>query len=184
MKRIASVPFVRNLLEYTRGEDDPDYVKLTSLLHWKAETPTLTQADLDAAFSSLFGSSGAWSDPDELVVDAITAAAEECVVADTSINFENKILLSIAIRLLAEKFMVARINDSNFVSQITSNQTGKLFGRFRSDFSTEESAIRTLENVVLMTPEQIHVNSFMFEPILDMSDDHLRKLFGAVKQLR
>ena len=89
-----------------------------------------------------------------------------------------------AIRLLAEKFMVARINDQTFVDGITSNQTGRLFGRFKKDFATETGAIRTLENVVLMTPEQIHVNSFMYEPILDMSDDHLRKLLGNVKKLK
>lgn len=29
----ASVPFVRNLVEYTKGKGDPDYLKLTSLLH-------------------------------------------------------------------------------------------------------------------------------------------------------
>ena len=34
-----------------------------------------------------------------------------------------------------------------------------------------------------MTPENIHVNSFMYEPIVDMSDDHLRKLYGKVLEL-
>ena len=34
-KRIASIPFLRNLIEYTRGENDPHFLKLTSLLHWK-----------------------------------------------------------------------------------------------------------------------------------------------------
>jgi hypothetical protein len=183
MKRIASIPFMRNLIEYTRGDADPGYLKLTSLLHWKGESATLTQADLDIAFSNLFGIGGAWGAPDELVVDAILVSAEDCVSADASINFENKILLSMAIRLIAEKFMVARINDSDFVNQLDSNQTGKLFGRFKKDFPDETDARRTLENVVLMTPEHIHVNSFMYEPILDMSDDHLRRLLGAVKEL-
>jgi hypothetical protein len=34
-----------------------------------------------------------------------------------------------------------------------------------------------------MTPEHIHVNSFMYEPILDMADDHLRRLYQDVKDL-
>lgn len=183
MKRIASLPFMRNLLEYTQGESDPDFVMLTSLLHWKPETAILTQSSLDGAFTRLFGTGGNWPDQSELVVDAILNAADDCVGADSSINFENKILLSMAIRLIAEKFMVTRINDEDFVSTITKNQTGKLFGRFKKDFSSESRAIRTLESVVLMTPEHIHVNSFMYEPILDMSDDHLRKLLGDVKGL-
>ena len=34
-----------------------------------------------------------------------------------------------------------------------------------------------------MTPENIHLNSFMYEPILDMSDSHLRKLYSKLKEL-
>jgi hypothetical protein len=33
-----------------------------------------------------------------------------------------------------------------------------------------------------MTPENIHINSFMYEPILDMGDDELRKLYKTVKE--
>jgi len=45
------------------------------------------------------------------------------------------------------------------------------------------AAINVLQRVVLMTPENIHLNSFMYEPILDMSDEHLRKLYGEVNAL-
>jgi hypothetical protein len=34
-----------------------------------------------------------------------------------------------------------------------------------------------------MTPENIHVNSFMYEPIIDMSDVALRELYSQVKGL-
>ena len=30
----------------------------------------------------------------------------------------------------------------------------------------------------------VHVNSFMYEPIVDMSDEHLKKLYRDVKQLK
>ncbi len=43
--------------------------------------------------------------------------------------------------------------------------------------------LKCLDRVALMTPENIHVNSFMYEPIVDMSDDHLKKLYGDVKKL-
>jgi hypothetical protein len=35
-----------------------------------------------------------------------------------------------------------------------------------------------------MTPESIHLNSFMYEPILDMSDGHLRNLLKQVRGLK
>ena len=34
-----------------------------------------------------------------------------------------------------------------------------------------------------MTPENIHLNSFMYEPILDMSNHHLKELFKKVNGL-
>jgi hypothetical protein len=48
----------------------------------------------------------------------------------------------------------------------------------------ETDNIQVLQRVVLMTPENIHLNSFMYEPILDMSDEHLRKLYTAVLALK
>jgi hypothetical protein len=34
-----------------------------------------------------------------------------------------------------------------------------------------------------MTPENIHLNSFMYEPILDLSDAHLKDLYRDVLAL-
>ena len=46
-----------------------------------------------------------------------------------------------------------------------------------------DAAINALEMVLLMTPENIHLNAFIHEPILDMSDDHLKKLYKDVAAL-
>jgi glycine cleavage system regulatory protein len=78
--------------------------------------------------------------------------------------------------------MVKKINDATFVSSIDSNQTPKLLERFTQLFK-DEVAIKTIQRVILMTPENIHVNSFMYEPILDMSDEHLRILYEDVLAL-
>ena len=179
-KRIASIPFIRNLIEYTKGEKDPDFIKLTSLLHWKDDSSTITQGDLDIIYNSMFGSNGTSADGKKPVIDDIHNEASECLKAGEGINFENKIVLSIAVRIAAEKFMVKKINDAKFVSGIDSNQTPKLLAKFKDMFSAEVSAIETIQRVVLMTPENIHLNSFMYEPILDMSDEHLRKLYEDV----
>lgn len=183
MKRVASIPFMRNLLEYTRGDDDPEYLLLTSLLHWKSDSEQLTQAELDKVFASIFGGNAAWADGSQVVTKLIFDEADQCVSAATSINFENKIVLSIAIRLLAEKYMIEAIADSGFTDAIEANQTPVLFTEFRRRFPQADEARKILDSVVLMTPEHIHVNSFMYEPILDMADDHLRRLYQSVKDL-
>jgi hypothetical protein len=40
-----------------------------------------------------------------------------------------------------------------------------------------------IDSVLLMTPENIHLNAFMYEPIVDMADDHLKKLYKDVTAL-
>ncbi|MEW5014549.1 hypothetical protein NAI87_12150 [Clavibacter michiganensis subsp. michiganensis] len=182
-KRSAAIPFVRNLLEYTRGEDDPGYLKLTSLLHWKTETATVTQADIDRIFNDLFSTTNCWPKPDESVTEMIGNEARKCVADAVTMDLANKITLSIAIRVAAEKYMVEKIADQEFVNALRANQTGHLFARYRKDFPDDRDAIRTVDEVVLMTPEHIHVNSFMYEPILDMTDEHLVRLLKDVSAL-
>ena len=65
----------------------------------------------------------------------------------------------------------------------TAHQTQELLARFKGQFASETKAIEVLDRVQLMTPENIHLNSFMYEPIVDMSGDHLRKLYGDVLAL-
>ena len=182
-KRVASIPFIRNLVEYTRGEDDNRYKQLTSLLHWRGDSDGILQSDLDAIFNETFGTSGKCADSNVPVVDVIAREALECLAASSGVNFEHKIVLSIAIRLAAERFMCARIFDSAFVAQLAKDQSSKLFKRYEKEFPND-GAIETLQRVLLMTPANIHLNSFMYEPILDMSDEHLRKLYGEVLSLR
>lgn len=183
-KRIASIPFIRNIIEYTKGDTDPEFIKLTSLLHWKGDTASITQDELDTIYTSVFGTNGASANGKSPVIDIIHHEATECLKAEDGINFENKIVLSIAIRIATEKFMVQRIDDATFLSSIDSNQTFKLLKKFKELFSDEICAIKTIQQVILMTPENIHMNSFMYEPILDMSDEHLRKLYEDVLSLK
>ena len=170
-KMIASIPFMRTLIEFTRGDQDQSVFKLTSLLHWKSDSAGITEAELVGVYNSLFGGSGSSEDGTKPVVELIHQHAKAYLTATAGINFEHKIVLSIAIRLQAEKYMVDKINDPAFAASIKSNQTPKLLAEFKKRHSADDATIRTIERVILMTPENIHLNSFMYEPILDMSDE-------------
>ncbi|MGA3262692.1 MAG: hypothetical protein ABSC47_01450 [Terracidiphilus sp.] len=176
-KRIASIPFLRNLVEFTKGEGDPNFAKLTSLLHCKADSASITNADLDAIFNDICGSTEASADGKKAVVDTIKQVGAACLKSNSD-TFESKIVLAIAIRLAAESFMIAKINDPAFVAGLVAHQTQELFVKFKTQFPTESKAIEVLDRVQIMTPENIHLNSFMYEPIVDMSGDHLRKLYA------
>lgn len=182
-KFIASIPFIRNIIEYTNGDKDPNYLKLTSVLHWKSDTLSILCSDLESIFTSTISNI---IFPTNLsatskVVDILFQEADKCLTSPEGINLENKIVLSIATRLKAEKFMWSKVMDK---TEIPCSQTGKLFERFKNEFlGLNEDAIEKLDEVCLMTPENIHINSFMYEPILDMSDFHLRDLYTRIKLL-
>lgn len=179
LKRIASIPFMRNLVEFTKGEDDPYFESLTSLLHIRSDSDGITENDLYDIYNNLFGTSE--SAPDggtRAVLDLIEAECASCLAAPAGVNFENKIVLSIAVRLKAERIMINEINDAAFLNGIKGNQTSALLKRYKKSFPNKAQEAIVLDRVSLMTPENIHLNSFMYEPILDMSDEHLRQLYA------
>lgn len=182
---IALIPFVRNLTEYTKGmSSNTDYDKLTELLHIKVNTLTITHQDLTSIFSRVVPSIP--SNPDSTkVIDTIFNCAETISLETihTEVNLEKKIVLSIATRLKAEQFMIDKINNQSLINGISGNQTYELFKIYKNSFSAESSNIESLDKVNLMTAENIHLNSFMYEPLLDMSDNHLKSLYIEIKSL-
>ena len=182
-KLIASIPFARNIIEYTKGEGDPDYAKLTSVLHLKTGTDLITKKDIEKIYKNTFLNLSTLNliNPDTKILDLIFSLADICLGDAEGINLENKILLAVAIRLKAEKFMFEKITDKN---EASANQTRVFFDRFKDEFMvTDPDKVKVLDQVNLMTPENIHFNSFMYEPILDMSDEHLKNLYSEVKKL-
>ena len=181
---ISAIPFVRNLAEYCGL--DAEFLKLTSLLHVKSDTDTLTLDELCTIYKKLLADKQqlALTPPGKLVIDVINEEAESVFnQQEEAVELEGKIVLSIAIRLLAEWHMIRTINDAAFVASITENQTIKLLQEYKQRALGRPEDVLVLEQVNLMTPENIHLNSFMYEPILDLGVAHLKNLYADVKQL-
>jgi hypothetical protein len=184
LKRIASIPFMRNLVEFTKGEGDPYFKALTSLLHIRPESEATVEQDLFDIYNSLFGAAEVAADGGQgTVLDLIETECTSCLAAPAGVNFENKIVLSIAVRLKAERIMIDAINDPDFLQAIKRNQTSVLLRKFKKKFPDRIADAIILDRVSLMTPENIHLNSFMYEPILDMSDEHLRQLYADLEKI-
>jgi len=176
---VAAIPMVRNLIEYTQGQNCQHYLKLTSLLHQKPDSNSITLVELADLFNRTLSLNLKFGDG--TVLPLIFKEAEKCMDEPESINLENKVVLSIAIRLIAEDFMIRRINDLSITDQLKDNQTAELFKVFKELFSTNTQAITLLDQVIMMTPEPIHLNSFMYEPLIDLSDHYLKDLYRKVK---
>ena len=184
---IVLIPFVRNLIEFTKDETDADYIFLTALLHQKQNTSNISMQQLQTVINrhiQIPADGGGIFFRDEKVETRIYNLAQGILRnTQTKMELEDKVILSMAIRLRIEKFMIDEINDANFVQSITSNQTQKLSTKFNQMFPNREEAKSVISKVNLMTPENIHINSFMYEPILDMSNEYLKSLYEQVIQL-
>lgn len=176
---IASIPMVRNLAEYMGN--DSDFILLTSILHQKTDTNTITVDSIVPSFKRILGITIPGSE--EKITNIIFNLADTLVSPDESINLENKIILSIAIRLYAENLVIQKINDVTVTDNIAKNQTRMLFKYIQDNYPDDKAILSLLEKVVLMTPETIHLNSFMYEPILDLSDCHLQSLYKELKKI-
>ncbi|HGS5377321.1 TPA: AAA family ATPase [Vibrio cholerae] len=181
---LASIPFARNIADYCGQKEH--YRKLTSLLHIKPDSKDIKVSDLQNIFRDLFIDQPNLTlpDGDELVIDKITQQSNMLVAAKhDSPELEFKVILAMAIRLKAEEFMISKISDPAFVNSRTSNQTRELFDKYVELFRVEGETIYLLDQVNLMTPENIHLNSFMYEPILDMSAHRLYTLYSGISVL-
>jgi hypothetical protein len=182
---ISIIPFLRNIIEYTEDNTSENYNLLTSCLHLKLNTNSIKCFDILNLLHTTFPSTNNQNITfgTKLIKDLIYETAG-LIVEENPINeilLENKITLSIAIRLKAEEYMMNNIPNSSTLV-ITSNQTSELLNHFKA-INNNITTITTLERVNLMTPENIHVNAFMYEPLIDISVFHLVDLYKNVKQL-
>ncbi|MGI2173560.1 hypothetical protein [Shewanella ulleungensis] len=181
---LASIPFTRNIAEYCGHK--AHFLRLTSLLHLKADTKNIKVSEIQAIYRDVFKDQTELILPNDqaLIFNKIMQQSDALLAANQdSPELESKVILAMAIRLGAEQFMIAEIAEPKFVERIESNQTRALFDKYVKQFPTKVDIISLLDQVNLMTPENIHLNSFMYEPILDMSAHSLYQLYADIKHL-
>ena len=196
---LALIPFVRNFIEY--GYDYSvlqekfncnDFTVLTSLLHLKKITNQITIEDISLLYNKyLFGDERKTLNPrcyenNQSITECLRTEADK--IDRNCILLENKIILSMVIRLNAENFMLNMIKDKeDKFEEPTSNQTRYLITKMEKekylDSKIDTNIFRILDAVNIVTPEQIHVNSFMYEPLVDMDIIELLELYNQVKNL-
>lgn len=177
---IASIPFCRNIAQYLGLDELEAY--LTSLLHLKPSTANITLSDYWENIKGVFHL-------DELdcpslsgipLIDTIFSIAHQLVRENSvAVSLENKILMSIAIRLRSELFLRPLLIEKNEELSCKENQTQVWINRAQPYLTQAQKD--TLNTVRLITPECIHVNAFMYEPLIDIPNWQLFNLFTTVE---
>ena len=207
-KFLALIPFVRQLILFTRddrrsSEDDHSKNKeiLTHLLHYFPQgkdgkhTEAITVEGIVGIFKNYidfdeskinFRDRTAFDlllDTCNMIVESKEEAqGNEKVLRVTEIDLVNKVVLAIGIRLLAEKYMLLRgaTVDGNF------NRTCALCDSFWKKYGNNPQmgdVLFKLHCCVAFLPDFIHMNSFHYEPLMDLEGTELAEYYRYFKAL-
>lgn len=188
---IACIPFARNIVDYTQG-DTEDYKLLTACLHLKnneTKTKDITLGQIlevmqgvfkavdDNAAEMAFTADNYWT--------AIMQEADNILNDENEVDIVNKLVLSMAIRLRGEEYMNVQLTDMQKQEiKVRNNLTSSTLTVFKKYYSEDkESECLVMDRVLMLTSENIHINNFMFEPLVDISIMHLKQLYEEVKNL-
>lgn len=161
---------------------------LTNCLHLLDRTNNLTDIDIDNIIRKhIKNKKYNYITTGTKIIDIIYDEARKIINKEKpeELQIEDKIVLSIAIRLKAETYMrreLLSLGETEESLQSGENQTTKWIDKMRNRLP-ENTVLKILERVNMMTPECIHINSFMYEPLIDMSIRHLVKLYEDVNDL-
>lgn len=142
---VATIPFVRELYNYQKGNKSREYLLLTHLLHDKEAddqnsipaTYDMKLSDIEDVFADMLNVQFEFPDKNKEVADIIFSVADQ-IQQDShdGICLENKVVLAMAIRLLAEREILVHMERP---SSIRRNQFWEFYSTFRGQFGSDET---------------------------------------------
>jgi energy-coupling factor transporter ATP-binding protein EcfA2 len=182
---VACIPLARNLVEYTKSRDKPSpgnelYDFFNSLVHYKSNTNKITVDELLQKYNKIFENEIIREPKDDKkVVDVVAALAKKLNPKNgEELGLRDKLILAIAIRLQADKFMRSKWPEE----ELDDFSTDALVRKYKSDFRSDTKKTKLLEKVLIISQGNLHLNSFMYEPLVDVSGVVLKELYDKVKK--
>ncbi len=208
---LALIPFIRNIIEYKDNDKNKkEYLLLTHLLHikkrqhyeqigWLKSTQQITFKDIQPIFQKELGIK---SFPKSIKLNQSVyqsfknfhVITKDNGMSQFSLDLLNKIIYTIKLRLEAEEYLYQLLPGllDNF-NPTRIKTFGQLYGKFLNWFfnnaSTSERELYSttksfLNKISIITPEHIHINSFMYEPLIDTELDELIELDNKFNEIK
>lgn len=144
---------------------------LTSCLHYKANTKSIRIKDI----LSFFPKKNLVIDEDKLYLDGLKEQANKMKDFD-EYDIAKKTILSICCRVFLEEKIID--NNINITEGINCNQFAYLKERYKDELN--DDVVQLMDKVQLATPEFIHGNVFMYEPLVDIDGKYLKEIYKEV----
>lgn len=167
---IYAIPYLREIKMMLKE----DTAILDNCLHYKKETKNISISDIKKCYPNISFSTNETDNYLNLlykIADSLNLSNQYDIVPKT--------ILSIACRLKLEEKIIG--DNYELIEDINTNQLAQIKDKYK--LSLKSDVLSLIEKVQISTPEFIHCNSFMYEPLIDIEGDYLLKLYYQVKEL-
>jgi hypothetical protein len=195
---ICSIPLIRNLLDYKKGDNSLQQT-LNKVVHYplRDSQNNNTNNENHIALSVLYTDittylnlspqhtiDGLDLKSNKTFYDLVIKTADIILTPDNLIqesestyfntNLQDKIIISIAIRLLLEKKIIEKYNNDNKISNfVNHNRTRRLINKLKTDYTVDDKIKGLIDIVNMISSNNIHINSFIYEPLIDINIEDL-----------
>ena len=178
-KLIALIPVCRNLVELKYGIQDNRYLTLCDVLHYRTNTKNILIKDINPIFLDTFNIS-CNIDSTRKIFDILFEQLNELVTSNLSnnIGLDDKIILAIGIRIGMEIIF----NKYNPTLINLDLPLGEEYELVKQHFDYDDKKI--FSKALISIPEFVHLNSFMYEPLIDIPTVILRKIYLDIVEIR
>ena len=169
---ILSIPYLREIKVMLKQDTNI----LDCCLHYKRRTNDITVKELINEYNISINVS---INDTKKYIDLLYEVADNINISNLY-DIESKTILSIACRLLLESKIVG--DKFELVDHIMSYQLATIKDENINYLS--DTIIQLIDKVQISTPEFIHVNSFMYEPLIDINGKYLLDIYKQIKDIK
>lgn len=168
---IYAIPYMREIKTMLKE----DTTILDNCLHYKKDTKNLVISSITREFRQISFN----GNQNDNYLSLLYRSADK-INTSNPYDIIPKTILSIACRLKIEEKIIG--DNFQLINGIESNQTAQLKDKYGDLLTTK--VLNIIEKVQISTPEFIHCNSFMYEPLIDIEGTYLLDLYKEIKGLK
>lgn len=180
---VTMIPFARNIVEFQYDKTHGDYKELTKALHTISRDVTV--GDIQQYLQSIISVTDTPFDESLNIHEAIILHAKE-VATDTSDGFSLKdnLVLAIGTRLCIERYIISLISEEDYRNAVSKERdlTRKLLILYSNNCSdpNKQTLSKMFNKAAAIVDGTIHINSFMYEPLVDVGTWEMKKMFNDI----
>ena len=173
---LALIPLARNMIQLEFNGSHPEYINATQYLHYTSISDSLLLGDLE----QLYIKYGVLKTPGYQsmnFVDTLFSEAETILRKTTlkETNIKEKLILGIFLRVFSEKLLYDSYKmhlGCNPNIPFDNHYSTKLLEGIKVKLNEDE--LKVVETIRVIAPSFIHVNSFMYEPLIDIGTERMK----------